>query len=261
MGFLGYITLLLVGITLAVIGGGGSILTVPILVYLFNEPPEIATSYSLFLVGVSSALASITYIRKSLVDFRIGFVFSVPSFIGVFLVRKFLMPAIPKQFAIISLNVSKDSLILFVFAIIMLLASLSMIRGRKESLQPVSKKLNIPLIALEGLLVGGLTGFVGAGGGFLIIPALVILTGLSMKKAVGTSLMIITFKSLIGFTGDIGVQQLNWSFLLTITMISLVGIMIGSWLEKYVKAAVLKPLFGYFILLMGCFILVQQLIA
>lgn len=261
MGLVGYIAIVLVGITLAVIGGGGSILTVPILVYLFKLPADISTSYSLFLVGVSAAVAAFQYGRLGLISYRTGLIFTIPAFIGVFGVRKFLMPLIPAEFSLFSFFLTKDKLIMSVFAVIMLLASVSMIRGRKDQQKPAGneKNLNVWLVVLEGLLVGGLTGFVGAGGGFLIIPALVLLAGLPIKVAIGTSLMIIAIKSLFGFTGDIGVLDIDWLFLGQISAISVVGIFIGSQVARYIKSEVLKPLFGYFVLLMGVFIIFQQL--
>lgn len=261
MDLIGYITVMLVGVTLAVIGGGGSILTVPILVYLFKLPADISTSYSLLLVGLSAAVGAVQYGRQGLIAYRIGAIFTVPAFLGVFSVRKFLMPQIPESFELFSIFVTKDKLILMVFACIMLLASISMIRSRngENNNEGKKKNLNIFVIALEGLIVGGVTGFVGAGGGFLIIPALVLLAGLPMKQAVGTSLMIIAVKSIFGFTGDIGVLAIDWSFLGTISAISIVGIFVGSHIAKFVKSETLKPLFGYFVLLMGGFIIFQQL--
>lgn len=260
MDLIGYTTVMLVGITLAVIGGGGSILTVPILVYLFKLPADISTSYSLFLVGISAAVGAVQYGKQNLIAYRTGVIFTVPAFLGVFSVRKFVMPRIPESFEIFSILITKDKLILVVFACIMLLASISMIRGRKETDKDGGKQkdLNIFLVGLEGLIVGGVTGFVGAGGGFLIIPALVLLAGLPMKEAVGTSLMIIAIKSLLGFTGDIGVLAIDWPFLGIISAISVFGIFVGGYIANFVRSETLKPLFGYFVLLMGGVIIFQQ---
>ena len=257
----GYISIMLVGITLAVIGGGGSILTVPILVYIFKLPAEISTSYSLFLVGISAAVGANQYAKQKLIAYKTGAIFTIPAFVGVFSVRKFLMPEIPVSFELWTFMISKDKLILVVFAVIMLLASMSMILGRKESHSNQDKQheLNFILIALEGLIVGGITGFVGAGGGFLIIPALVLLAGLPIKEAVGTSLMIIAIKSLLGFTGDIGVLAIDWKFLGSLSIISITGIFVGNYIAKYVRSETLKPLFGYFVLVMGGIIIYQQL--
>lgn len=261
MDLVGYIAVMLVGIALAVIGGGGSILTVPILVYLFRLPADLSTSYSLFLVGISAAFGAIQYGRQGLVAYRIGAIFTVPAFIGVFAVRRFLMRHIPDSFEFLSMVVTKDRLILLVFATIMILASVSMIRSPSNSKNRKKPKnnLNTVLVATEGLIVGAVTGFVGAGGGFLIIPALVLLAGLPMKEAVGTTLMIIAIKSLLGFTGDIGSLAIDWRFLGVISTISVAGIFIGGRIAKFVSSEMLKPLFGYFVLLMGAIIMSQQL--
>ena len=263
MGILGYFALILVGMILAVIGGGGSILTVPILVYIFGLAADLSTSYSLFLVGISAAVGASQYAKQNLIAYRIGTIFTVPAFVGVFAVRKFLMPIIPLEFELLSFNITKDKLILSVFALIMLVAAISMIRGRQEDEQNSAsdKPLNFWLIGLEGLVVGAVTGFVGAGGGFLIIPALVLLAGLPMKEAVGTSLMIIAIKSLFGFTGDLGTLSIDWGFLLKISGMSIIGISIGNYLAKYIKSETLKPFFGYFVLCMGTFIIIQQILS
>lgn len=259
MEILAYLSIMLVGIVLSVVGGGGSILTVPIFVYLFSLPADIATSYSLFLVGVAAGVGAIQYTKQGLVNFKIGAIFAVPAFLGVFLVRKFLMPQIPAEISLGFVSMSKDQLIMTVFAVIMLAASVSMIRGRKEGESEENHPLNLPLITLEGLIVGAVTGFVGAGGGFLIIPALVILAKIPMKEAVATSLMIITVKSLFGFTGDIGQLPIDWPFLFITAGISALGILVGNRIGKHIPPGKLKKGFGYFVLLMGTIIIAQQL--
>ena len=259
MEILAYLSIMLVGIVLSVVGGGGSILTVPIFVYLFSLPADIATSYSLFLVGVAAGVGAIQYTKQGLVNFKIGAIFAVPAFLGVFLVRKFLMPEIPAEISLGFVSMSKDQLIMTVFAVIMLAASVSMIRGRKEGESEENHPLNLPLITLEGLIVGAVTGFVGAGGGFLIIPALVILAKIPMKEAVATSLMIITVKSLFGFTGDIGQLPIDWPFLFITAGISALGILVGNRIGKHIPPGKLKKGFGYFVLLMGTIIIAQQL--
>ncbi len=262
MDILGYILILIMGVSLGLLGGGGSILTVPILTYIFSIPAVDATCYSLFIVGLAAGFGAFGKYREGLIDFQIGATFAVPGFLGVFFARAYLIPALPESlFSLGSIEVTKDVLIMLVFAIMMILASVSMIRGRKEvefSKKTTAKK-NYPLIAIEGLVVGGLTGFVGAGGGFLIIPALVILANLPMKTAVGTSLMIISFKSLLGFLGDVFVNpNIDWSLLLLLSVISVVGILLGSQFSKKLPEKKLKKAFGYFVLVMGSFILAKQ---
>lgn len=257
---LGYAGALLIGIVLGLIGGGGSILTVPILVYLLHINPVTATAYSLFVVGVSALVGAFQNIQKKLVDFRTAIVFSIPAFIAVYLTRKFLVPAIPEQlFSIGDFNLTKDIAIMIFFAIIMLLASVSMIRDkRRRSGEPLKVRYNYPLIVLEGVIVGVLTGIVGAGGGFLIIPALVLLAKLPMKKAVATSLLIIAMKSLIGFIGDIENLPIDWKFLSSFTALSVIGIFVGVWLNKFIDGKKLKKGFGWFVLVMGFYIILKE---
>jgi uncharacterized membrane protein YfcA len=260
---LGYLAATLIGISLGLIGGGGSILTVPVLVYLLGIEPVLATAYSLFVVGISSAVGLITYIKKQLVSFRIAFLFGLPSIVSVYLTRLYLLPMIPDTIlSIDTFNLSKDMAVMVLFALLMIVASYSMIKGRKEgTAAPTEQKtFNYGLILLEGLTVGMLTGLVGAGGGFLIIPALVILTGIPMKLAVGTSLFIIALKSLIGFTGDMVNFDIDWDLLLPFSAIAIVGIFIGAKLSDYISGQKLKPAFGYFVLVMGLYILISEFV-
>jgi len=257
----GYLGALIIGIVLGLIGGGGSILTVPILVYLLFINPVTATAYSLFVVGVSSLVGAIRNIQKGLVDFRTAIVFAIPAFIAVYTTRRFLVPAIPdKLFSIGDFLVTKNIGIMIFFAIIMLVASISMIKERKaKAVADAVIVFNYPLIVTEGLIVGVITGIVGAGGGFLIIPALVLLAKLPMKKAVATSLLIIAIKSLIGFIGDIENLDIDWSFLLIFTGISVLGIFLGIYLSNFIEGKKLKKGFGWFVLIMGVYIIYKEL--
>ncbi|PZX50937.1 sulfite exporter TauE/SafE family protein [Algoriphagus chordae] len=260
----GYAAAVIIGISLGLIGGGGSILTVPVLVYILGIDPVLATAYSLFVVGSTSLVGSFTYMSKNLVDYKTALVFAIPSFIAVFLTRKYLVPALPDPlFAVNELVIFKSIGIMVFFAVIMLVASYSMIKGRKsdESKEETKVKFNIPLIAIEGIVVGLITGLIGAGGGFLIIPALVLLARLPMKMAVGTSLLIIAAKSLIGFLGDVSNQTIDWKMLLIFTGLSIVGIFIGSSLSKKINEKALKKGFGWFVLLMGLYIISKELMS
>ena len=258
---LGYLGALIIGVVLGLIGGGGSILTVPILVYLMFINPVTATAYSLFIVGVSALVGAIRNIQKGLVDFKTAIVFAIPAFIAVYSTRKFLVPAIPDElFTLGSFVLTKNIAIMLFFAIIMLIASVSMIRNKRdESEQDTVITYNFPLIIIEGLVVGVLTGIVGAGGGFLIIPALVLLAKLPMKKAVATSLLIIAIKSLIGFIGDVENLDIDWAFLLKFTAISVAGIFFGIYLSKFINGKSLKKGFGWFVLIMGVYIIFKEL--
>jgi hypothetical protein len=332
MDIAGYIAAIVVGFTLGLIGGGGSILTVPVLVYLIHIEPVLATAYSLFVVGISSSVGALNYMKKGLLNYKTAFIFAVPSFIAVFLTRKFLVPAIPEQlFSIGKLDITTDVLfiiilivtmlgvslfslnitfrgskkhlkafllvtpaaimvfivrqfiipeipdnliiigdftltknvgIMLLFAMVMFLASFSMIKGRKnlDQLEESNDmKYNYPLIVGEGAIVGTVTGLVGAGGGFLIIPALVLLAGLPMKMAIGTSLLIISVKSLLGFLGDLGNQEIHWVFLLAFTGLSILGIFAGTYTSKFIDGTKLKKLFGWFVLLMAIYIIINEL--
>jgi uncharacterized protein len=264
MEYIGYLASIAIGISLGLIGGGGSILTVPVLVYLLGIDPVQATAYSLFIVGASSLVGVIPKYREGLVDVRTAIVFGIPSIIAVFATRKFIVPAIPFEvFNFSDIVVTKPLLMMLLFAVLMIAASVSMIREKKTDKSKISEtiKYNYPMIFFEGAIVGILTGLVGAGGGFLIIPALVMLSKLEMKKAVGTSLLIIAAKSLIGFTGDISsANNINWSLLFFVTTLAVAGIFIGSYLSKKVDGSKLKKGFGWFVLFMGIYIIINELI-
>lgn len=250
-----------IGVVLGLIGGGGSILTVPILVYLLFVNPVTATAYSLFVVGVSSLVGAIRNIQKGLVDFKTAIVFAIPAFIAVYITRKYVVSAIPESlFSIGNLTITKNIGIMLFFAVIMLIASISMIRNKREAEREISEvSYNYPLIIIEGIIVGVITGIVGAGGGFLIIPALVLLAKLPMKKAVATSLLIIAIKSLIGFIGDVENLDIDWTFLLIFTFISVLGIFLGIYLSNFIEGKKLKKGFGWFVLIMGIYIIYKEL--
>ena len=258
---IGYISASLIGLSLGLIGGGGSILTVPVLVYLIGVNPVLATAYSLFVVGFSSLIGTVTYFKKGLVNLKTALIFGLPSILAVFSTRKFIIPSIPDEiFTINDFIFTKEIAVMVLFSILMILASVSMIRGRKDREQTEEQKFNYPLIMIEGVVVGVLTGLVGAGGGFLIIPALVVLSKLPMKEAVGTSLLIIASKSLIGFLGDISNYTIDWTFLLIFTSIAVSGIFIGIALSNRIPGQKLKPAFGWFVLVMGIYILGKSIL-
>jgi len=261
MEIFGFFSALLIGLILGLIGGGGSILTVPIFVYLLEISPLVATAYSLFVVGTTALVGAISNHKKGMVDVRTGFIFAVPAFIGVYVTRRYLLSLIPEDiFYISSFLVTKDVAIMLFFSILMLAASFFMINGRVEVSNTKLLNYNVPLLTLEGLVVGVLTGFVGAGGGFLIIPALVFFAKLPMKKAIATSLMIISIKSLIGFIGDIQNFEIDWFFLLSFTSISVIGIFLGIYFSKFINENKLKKVFGWFVFLMALFIIIKELI-
>jgi len=262
MEILGYIASVIIGISLGLIGGGGSILTVPVLVYLFGVNPVLATAYSLFIVGSTSLVGAIPKYRKGLVNLKTSVIFGLPAIAAVYATRSWVVPAIPNEvFTVGDFVVTKGILMMVLFAILMVFASVSMIRDKTnyENGSNGEQKFNYPLILLEGVVVGALTGLVGAGGGFLIIPALVLLSKLPMKQAVGTSLLIIAAKSLIGFTGDLGHYTIDWKLLLIVTALAISGIFVGNWMSHKVSGEKLKKGFGWFVLVMGIYIIVKEL--
>lgn len=255
----GYLASLLIGLSLGLIGGGGSILTLPVLVFLFRVNPLTATAYSLFIVGSTSLVGALPKYRQGLVNTRAALAFGLPSIAAVFLMRIWVVPHIPLAVAVGQTIFSSEVLLMVLFAALMIAASLSLINPKKQACPNAGAPLNLPLVITSGLLEGALTGIVGAGGGFLIIPALVLLHHLPMKEAIGTSLLIIAAKSLIGFTGDLGHFDMNWRLLAPVTGLAITGIFIGNQLSKRVNGEQLKKGFGWFVLLMGVYVLIRTL--
>jgi uncharacterized membrane protein YfcA len=262
MEILGYFAALLIGLSLGLTGSGGSILTVPILVYLMQLSPVMATSYSLFVVGTTSLAGGFTFCRQGLVHFRTVLIFGLPSLVTVYLTRSYLIPALPEQiFQLGSTVMTKELLLMVLFALLMILASYSMITKKCCSTWKLNQsgKFSYGLILGEAIAVGLISGLVGAGGGFLIIPALVVFIRLDMKLAVGTSLIIIAVNSLFGFAGDLLHYQIDWRFLLIFSSLSITGIFIGSAFAPKIDSDKLKKGFGWFVLAMGVYILLKEL--
>lgn len=263
MEILGYILAMFVGISLGLIGSGGSILTVPILVYVMGVNPVLATAYSLFIVGSTALVGGVQSAFQKRVDFKTVLVFGIPSIAAVYATRMWILPAIPAElFSIGSFVITKSIALMLLFAVVMIFASVSMIRPGKNNTQDenAERKYNYPMILLEGMVVGLLTGLVGAGGGFLIIPALVLLARMPMKLAVGTSLFIIAAKSLIGFVGDLqGEEVIDWNLLGVFTAFAVAGIFTGIMLSKKIPGQKLKKAFGWFVLVMGLYIIIKEI--
>ena len=260
MEYIGYLASIIIGLSLGLIGGGGSILAVPILVYLFKINPELATSYSLFIVGFTSMIGSFSHYKLGNLKIKSALVFAVPSILSLLLARKIILPLLPDiLFSINDFEITKNLLIMIVFAFLMIATSISMIQKSKKITE--TKENNFLILSVIGLFVGLIIGFLGAGGGFLIIPALLFFANLPMKQAVGTSLFIIFINSLIGFSGDlIGGVELNYSLLFIISTIATIGLFIGTQLSKKIDGAKLKPVFGWFVLIMGIYIIVKELL-
>lgn len=255
----GYICSVFIGLVLGLLGGGGSILSIPILVYLFQVDVVLASAYSLFIVGTTSLIGAIPKYKDHLVNIKTGILFGIPSIVSIFCTRKWIVPAIPD--VILqgdSFILTKRILLLGLFAVLMVLASISMIKGGIKEFDSTKTRFNTLLVSVEGLLIGLLTGLVGAGGGFLIIPALVLLTGLKFKTAVGTSLFIIALNSLSGFIGDIQNYKMDWYLLLSVTALAIAGILMGNKFSRLINAQTLRKWFGWLTLAMGCWILMKE---
>ncbi len=254
-----YIIAVFIGITLGLIGSGGSILAIPVLVYLLGIEPQIATVYSLFIIGFVSFVGSLKNLQDGLVATRVALLFGVPSILAIIIMRWYINPLIPNTICEIDgFILSKNLLIMLSFSILMILASISMINKKKEIVQ--TTEVNNFQLIIQGTIIGLISGFIGVGGGFLIIPALLFYANLPMNKAVATSLIIISINSIIGFFSSTTSMVIDWKILSTFTILSTVGIFIGRYLAKYISNEKLKPLFGYFVLITGIYILLKELI-
>lgn len=263
---LGYIAAVLMGMVLGVIGGGGSILTVPILVYLMGVTPDVATGYSLLIVGATAAFGAVRYFKEGLVDVKASILFAVPSIIAVYLTRAFLMPAIPETIAFQSLTIDKNLGIMVLFAMLMLASAAMMLKKAYSKSAPATqvvenKQPNVGLIVIEGAVVGVVTGILGAGGGFLIIPALVLILGMPMKNAVGASLFIIALKSLLGFIGDLQTGiQLEMPLLPLMLVATFIGMAVSTKVAGKLDGAALQKFFAFFTLSIAVFIMIKELL-
>lgn len=258
----GYTSAIVVGLVIGLAGGGGSILTVPIFIYVFHIPTVLATTYSLFVVGSTSLVGSVNHLWKGRVDLRVTLAFALPSFVSVYLSRRFLLPLLPDpMFRFERFVLSKSDAILYFFAIVMIIAARAMIRSdRPEQGQAADGHPRYGSLALDGLAVGLLTGTIGAGGGFLIVPMMVLLAGLPIQRAVATSVLIIAVNSFVGFLGDVHQTDLNWNFLLPFTSLSIIGIFVGMYLARFVAPDKLKKGFGWFVLLVGFYMIAREIL-
>jgi hypothetical protein len=260
MEIIGYIASLLVGVSLGLIGAGGSILTVPVMVYLFHVPVLVATSYSLFIVGITSMLGAGFQYKQDNVDAKVAVIFCLASLTVVSLIRNYVMPAIPSQlFEIRGVPVTSALVSMVLFSLLMMAAAYAMIRRKPtgEALPPTGRSSS--RLWLCGIVVGLVTGFLGAGGGFILIPSLVLLLGLPMKKAIGTSLLIIALNSLAGFALDLHHVVVQWHLLGYVTLVATAGILIGMTGGKKIPAQKLKLSFGWFVMALGIVILLKEL--
>ncbi|PZG02039.1 sulfite exporter TauE/SafE family protein [Micromonospora deserti] len=237
----------LIGISLGLLGGGGSILAVPLLVYVADLPAKEAIATSLLVVGVTSAVGVLPHARARRIRWRTGLVFGVAGMAGAYAGGR-LAASVPA------------AVLLTGFALMMLATATAMIRGRRGTGgEPVPHELPVPRVVLDGVLVGLVTGLVGAGGGFLVVPALTLLGGLPMPVAIGTSLVVIAMKSLAGLAGYLSAVSVGWGLAAAVTAAAVVGSLAGGRLTGHIREEVLRPAFGWFVVVMGVLVLGQQL--
>lgn len=249
-----WILIFLMGLVLGLLGGGGGILTVPILVYFFSVPPELGVTYSLFVVGVSALIGLLKYQKHGHVQFGTGVFFALPAVFATSITRQLILPQVPEVlFEIGSVGVTKSLAIMLLFSAVMLASAIAMIRGRESKV-----KMSKLEVTASGGMVGLISGLVGAGGGFLIVPVLTQSLGLRMKDAIGTSLFIISLNSLAGFLMTAN-SKANLSFMMMLTIVSSFGIGFGSLLNQKIPEAPLKRAFGYFVFVFGLVIFFEQL--
>lgn len=252
---------MLIGISLGTLGSGGSILTVPIMVYLMHLAPVQATGYSLFVVGLTSLIGWAQYLRKGLVHLKTAIIFAAPSLLSVFLTRRYLMPLIPDViFYTVNFVLHKNLFIMLLFAVLMVIVAYNMIvKNKLSDEENIKAPAHFNYVFIIGFLTGILTGIVGIGGGFLIIPALVLFARIPIKMSVGTSLMVIAANAFVGFAGEVSSGAfIDWLFLFKFSAFSITGIFLGITISSRISSEKLKPAFGWFVLCMGIAILLKE---
>jgi uncharacterized membrane protein YfcA len=260
---IGYFGALLVGLVMGLTGSGGSVLSVPILAYLFGNDEKTATAYSLFIVGFTALVGSFRVLKGNEVSKNAVIYFGIPSIIGVVFVRRILLPILPETlFRIFGFDFSRRMLIFGLFACLMMLSAYSMLKKSKIRISHFRKRTVLgPMMLIGGFLLGIFVGLIGAGGGFLMVPALMIFARMPIKRAVGTSLIIVCLNCLVGFfLGDFFTMEPDWNFLLSFVAVSFVGIIIGGALSAHINSQKLKTGFGYFILLIAVFVFVMEFV-
>ncbi|MGB4967943.1 MAG: sulfite exporter TauE/SafE family protein [Saprospiraceae bacterium] len=257
-----YILAILMGFILGLLGAGGAILTIPILVYLVGMNPMDAITSSLFVVCLTSLSAGLNYIRIKKINARAIFLFGIPSVITIWCTRRYLLPLIPDPvLKTDTILIEKSTFLLVLFALLIFTSAFKMIQASSSAILPNNQKKSIAPFILNGLLLGVITGLLGAGGGFLIVPALVLILNLDFKTADGTSLLIIAINTGVGLLSDFKLlQHLDWNFIFIFTGIAILSSFIGAAVSGSVSSSKLKPVFGYFLLIVASYILIKELI-
>ena len=258
----GFFGAFLTGIVIGLFGGGGSILAVPIFVYFFKLNPVLATSYSMFVVGSSAAVGTIININKKLIAYKTAVIFTLPALVSVYMTRRFLIPNIPDiLFSFKNFDITKKMVLMLLFSLVIIISSIPMMKQPITEPNTTTSEKNYGLLIVIGLAVGVLTGLIGAGGGFIIVPALVLFARITIKQAVATSLIIIAFNSLVGFCSDLSLLKIEWDFLILFTALSILGILIGTYISSFVRESTLKTNFARFMIIMAAIIIFKELTA
>ena len=262
MYIVGIVLSLFIGAVLGLVGGGGSILTVPLVHYFFGESMFLATTYSLFVVAVASGMGVVQRLGQNEVDFKKGVIFVIPSMLTAFGIRAFVMPMFPISFSLVELELSRDIVITILLIIVMFYVGFRTLFSVNLP-SPSEKTTSVTLIVLFGVLTGTLSGFIGAGGGFIIVPILLRM-GMNMKKAVGTSLFIIMVQSAVALLGDLSTKEImeeggiNWPILFSITSATVAGVYFGSRFQKKMTGTVLRKIFSFLILMVAIGLIVKM---
>ena len=259
---LGAFISLIIGIILGLVGGGGSILTVPLVHYLFGTSMLLATTYSLIVVTVASGFGTLQRLKSNQVDFRQGFIFVLPSMSVAFAVRRFVLPSFPDSFDVLGVELSLELIIAILLVVVMLFTAIrTLISKRKPSTEPAT----VLIIVVFGILTGLLSGFIGAGGGFIIVPILIRL-GMEIRQAVGTSMFIISIQSSVALMGDVFNPQIiedggiDWLLVSIITLFTVVGVALGSYLQRYFSGKLLRQLFSFILIAVAFGIFFQKIL-
>ena len=260
----GYVISVLIGVSLGLIGGGGSILTVPVFVYIFKIEPALAATYSLFVVGTSSLCISIRSLIKRNVDYKTLMYFGIPSTFSIFIIRRLIVNRLPLSFVLLHYKIPMSSVFMQAFAILMVIAAIQMTWKKKTVNLPFKERdiagYDRVQIVFVGLGVGIITGLLGIGGGFIIMPALISILRLDVRKAIGTTLIIIAVNSSFGFLTTLNLQPLDWNLLLVFSLGTTTGIFVGSYWSDKISGESLKKIFGCFVLTISIWIFVKELI-